>query len=59
MCRDLVTGGADAKGNALEQILSVTGGNMDELGRLNATYDLITMPARHKVRGKISPDSQP
>jgi len=41
MCRDLVTGGAGAKGDSIEQILSVSAGNFDERGIKNLTSDLV------------------
>ena len=41
MCRDLVTGGAEAKAGMISEMLQSVGGNLDEVGRLAATRDLV------------------
>jgi hypothetical protein len=40
MCRDLVNGGAEVKAGILANVLEL-GGNLDEMGRVNATHDYI------------------
>lgn len=41
MCRDLVTGGAGAKAGILSDMLQTLGGNLDEVGRIAATRDIV------------------
>lgn len=51
MCRDLVTGGSEAKAGALAQILGSFGGNLDEQGRLAVTRDIVKL-----TLGRMSAD---
>lgn len=51
MCRDLVTGGGEAKAGILSGLLSGLGGNLDEQGRLAATRDIVKL-----TLGRLSAD---
>lgn len=55
MCRELVSGGADAKAGILAGIIGEHGGNMDERGRLNATHDLILARMGKKSADRYRP----
>lgn len=56
MCRDLVTGGADAKATQLTETLKEFGGNMDELGRVLATRDVIGLRLGPKSADRYRPE---
>jgi len=55
MCRELVSGGADAKAGILSELIGSYGGNMDERGRLNATYDMILARMGRKAADRYRP----
>ena len=55
MCRELVTGGADAKAGILSELIGSYGGNMDERGRLNATHDMILARMGKKSADRYRP----
>lgn len=63
MCRDLLTGGAAAKAGMLVDIIGGLGGNLDEKGRLDGTYEYVRcrMGSRmaRRLRPKIGRDSMP
>lgn len=56
MCRDLVTGGAEAKAGIIMDILSTVGGNLDENGRVRATRDLIKSRAGINAADRYRPE---
>lgn len=63
MCRDLVTGGAEAKAGILADMLQTLGGNLDERGRINATRDIVMarlgLKAADKYRPEVGRDALP
>ena len=62
-CRDLVIGGAEVKAGMIETMLGTVGGNLDEVGRVNATRDLTVCrfgrAAADRYRPAVSRDDLP
>ena len=57
VCRDLVTGGASAKAGILSDMLQTLGGNLDELGRLSATRDIVKARLGQKAADRYRPEA--
>jgi hypothetical protein len=56
MCRDLLSGGADAKAGGLFDVLGNLGGNLDEKGRINCTRDYIRARMGRAAADRYRPD---